>query len=146
MVYESGGLLTEAQLPYQGRAGWCAEPSHGWRVTVPTPSRELFYSLTPDQLRAKLLQGSVHVNVFADEDFGTYSGAIYQCKSTSHIPAEKATNHAMVLVGYNFESHPPYWIVRNSWGTDRGLNGYWLVKAGVNMCGIESNFPAYPIL
>ena len=63
-------------------------------------------------------------------------------------PCKQQINHLVNVVGYGTDSatKSDYWIVRNSWGTDRGLNGYWLVKAGVNMCGIESNFPAYPIL
>ena len=36
------------------------------------------------------------------------------------------------MVGYTSE----YWIMRNSWGTDWGMDGYAYVKMG-NTCGIE---------
>lgn len=38
-------------------------------------------------------------------------------------------NHAMVVVGYNFNAPTPYWIVRNSWGSGWGASGYILVEA-----------------
>jgi len=36
-------------------------------------------------------------------------------------------DHAVVLVGYNDDADPPYWKVRNSWGTSWGEEGYFRV-------------------
>ena len=51
-----------------------------------------------------------------------------------------STNHAVVVVGYGVDSssNTPFWKVRNSWGIGWGENGYFRMKRGVNMCGIES--------
>ena len=40
------------------------------------------------------------------------------------------------VVGYDATATPPHYIVRNSWGSDFGDNGYLYVAIGSNLCGI----------
>ncbi|KAK6173171.1 hypothetical protein SNE40_016677 [Patella caerulea] len=47
-------------------------------------------------------------------------------------------NHAVQIVGYDLTGDVPYYIVRNSWGTDFGDNGYLYIKIGENLCGIAT--------
>lgn len=60
------------------------------------------------------------------------------------VADENSVDHAIVIVGYGTTAATsttpatPYWIVRNSWGIDWGIKGYFLIKRGVNMCNIES--------
>lgn len=49
-------------------------------------------------------------------------------------------NHAVVAVGYGEENGVPYWLIKNSWGADWGLNGYFKMEMGKNMCGMSSVF------
>jgi len=37
--------------------------------------------------------------------------------------------HAVVLVGYNTQHNPPYWIVKNSYGPDWADGGFFKVLA-----------------
>jgi len=52
-------------------------------------------------------------------------------------------DHCVQLVGYNTTATPPYWLVRNSWNTDWGLDGYIHLEMGHNSCGLadESSWP-----
>jgi len=46
------------------------------------------------------------------------------------------------IVGYDLTGPVPYWIVRNTWGTSWGENGYVRIKFGSNMCGISNEVAA----
>ena len=50
------------------------------------------------------------------------------------------TNHAVLVVGYGIdkESDMKYWIVKNSWGTSWGEDGYFRIRRGTNELSIES--------
>ncbi len=51
----------------------------------------------------------------------------------------KYTNHAVLLIGYGSEGGVDYWIIKNSWGTDWGENGFIRMERGTNACGITEN-------
>ncbi|XP_075136638.1 cathepsin W-like [Leptodactylus fuscus] len=50
-------------------------------------------------------------------------------------------NHAVLIVGYVQEKKIPYWILKNSYGTDWGEKGYFKIFHGRNICGITK----YPL-
>jgi hypothetical protein len=69
----------------------------------------------------------------------------------SDCPTVTGVDHAVVIVGYGTDNGVDYWLVKNSWGTDWGENGYikLLRKTGNNQCGIlgfRGNVPQYPVL
>lgn len=47
--------------------------------------------------------------------------------------------HAIELVGWGTKNGIDYWIVKNSWGVEWGMNGYFYMRRGVNMCSMEEN-------
>jgi len=45
-------------------------------------------------------------------------------------------DHCVQLVGYDMTQSTPFWIVRNSWGTDWGESGYIRLQYGQDTCAV----------
>ncbi|XP_072386565.1 cathepsin O-like [Diabrotica undecimpunctata] len=55
-------------------------------------------------------------------------------------------NHAVQIVGYDLTSPVPYYIVKNSWGTDFGDEGYLYIAIGNNICGLAHEVASVIVL
>lgn len=67
-------------------------------------------------------------------DFPLYKGGVYTQHSDDYLGG-----HAVRVVGWGTLNGTPYWKIANSWNTDWGLDGYFLIKRGSDECGIEDN-------
>lgn len=128
------GVPLEADFPYV-----ITDPgpdNHHW--DAPRIGFAEWYRIPPNDIETtkRVLQrfGAVDVAVLVDSDFSSYIGGIFQNTDTavsSVVPYYSSTNHAVSLVGW--EDNPGdggmgYWILRNSWGTTWGEDGYMLYE------------------
>ena len=83
------------------------------------------------------VHGPVAVGIdAAHKSFSFYShGVFYEpdCKS-----GPDDMDHAVVAVGYGELDGEPYWLVKNSWSTYWGNDGYILMSRKDNNCGVTT--------
>jgi cathepsin L len=79
--------------------------------------------------------GPLAISVDAS-NFHNYESGIYQgCDYNQNIDID----HAVVLVGYGSENGTDYWIIRNSWGTTYGEDGFIRVlRESTVKCGVDN--------
>ncbi len=78
-----------------------------------------------------LMNGPVAIGFIVYSDFMGYkSGDIYD---HSDGTAKEEGGHAVEVVGWGNKNGVKYWIIRNSWGTEWGDQGYFLMKIN---CGV----------
>ena len=55
-------------------------------------------------------------------------------------------NHAIVVVGYGTLAGNDYWLIKNSWGTTWGMQGFAMVARNRNnLCDIAT-YTFYPLV
>ncbi len=77
-----------------------------------------------DHIKNALLRGPVKTSFTVEDTFYYYTGGCYD--KDTFLP----TNHAVLIVGWddNMCGGEGAWIVKNSWGLDFGLSGYFYIK------------------
>jgi len=77
--------------------------------------------------------GAVLVGVATNDAFYDYDGNGIFNECTSGMK----TGHAVLAVGYGEERGQKYWLIKNSWGKNWGLNGHIKLLRGSNHCNVE---------
>lgn len=78
--------------------------------------------------------GPIHVSLHMSSDMAAYSSGIFS--DSKNQCANQGNNHAVLLVGYGSENGQDYWLVKNSWGSWWGDQGYIKIARGRKLCGI----------
>ena len=80
-----------------------------------------------ETLAAYVLKGPVSVAVDATTFQSYRNGIVTSC-------VNRQLNHGVLAVGYDDVNVPPYWIIKNSWGTSWGEAGYIRLVKGKRQC------------
>ena len=122
--------------PYTGIEESCKYKSNKVAATVHSYTDVTYNS--ESSLQKAVANQPVSVAVDAEYSMQNYGGGIYSGNDCSCNCG--SVNHAVLVVGYA----PDYWIVKNSWGTGWGENGYIRMATGRNMCSIDC-YGEYPV-
>lgn len=79
-------------------------------------------------------RGPIACGIAIPDLLETYTGGIFEDKT-----GEMHICHDISIVGFGVENGTKYWLVRNSWGTHWGENGFFRVIRGINNINIESD-------
>ncbi|KAJ8934794.1 hypothetical protein NQ318_002350 [Aromia moschata] len=145
-VHDNDGIDSEEAYPYEGTDGECRYNVNA-NVTS-TKGYAVIENGNEEFLKAAVATvGPISVGIDASvRSFHLYAGGIYYeetCSSGANDP-ETELDHAVLVVGYGTEDGQDYWLVKNSWGTTWGEEGYIkMARNRNNNCGVaaEATYP-----
>uniref|UniRef100_A0A182DW11 Ficin isoform D n=1 Tax=Ficus carica TaxID=3494 RepID=A0A182DW11_FICCA len=140
-IIKDRGITSESDYPYTARKGAC-DSRKATEVVATISSYEDVPADNEDALKKAVANQPVSVAIDAS------SAAVKEYSSGVFVGScGVANDHAVVVVGYGTESGVNYWLVRNSWGTKWGEEGYMKLERDTahpaGKCGIamESTYP-----
>lgn len=109
----SGGITLDSAYPFNASISTCEDTKHNYTVTlgydVHVPNEQAMVN--------HVLMGGTLSALIDASTFGSYRSGIY-----SGCGSDLTINHAVQIVGVDVPGG--FWILRNSWGTNWGDNGY----------------------
>ncbi|CAL6083853.1 Cathepsin_L [Hexamita inflata] len=129
-------LLPVKMVPNNGLyAGWCNENSKVTpTIQIFDDDATTFNASTIKTIKSYLSRG---IAVAATMHVGSGDDAIlfkrYTGGSVLYSPCPVwDADHAVVIVGYGIKNGKNVWVIKNSWGTSWGDNGFFYVEIGTN--------------
>ena len=139
--WETHNAIARDAYPYTAKNGDCKYDS----LTNTGIEVATYTDVTPEsdsQMKAALAQQPISVAIEADK-------AVFQLYKTGVFDSASCgtdLDHAVALVGFGSEGGQDYYILRNSWGTTWGDQGYMKIAdqgTGAGICGVQSA-PTFP--
>jgi len=126
-IIEAGGQDTEASYPYHAVNQACQFKAADVEAKIAS------YKTISNEDAMKTATATVApLSICVDaSQWQFYSSGVM-------TPSQCGTSldHCVQIVGYDTAANPPYWNVRNSWGTDWGMSGFIRLEYGHNTCGL----------
>jgi len=126
----AGGQEAYADYPYTAENTPCDFNS---QYIVAKPSSWTYVTNSEDEtsmVNYLVSNGPLSVCVDASE-WSSYTGGVFPASDCS-----TSIDHCVDAIGYNLGGSTPYWIIRNSWGTDWGISGFMYLQYGQDSCAV----------
>jgi C1A family cysteine protease len=140
----ANGIEQESEYPYTAEDGTC-QYNKADAITVNT-GYTFVTTMSTNALLTSIVSMPTSVLIEADQDvFQLYTSGVI----TAAEDCGASLDHAVLAVGYNTIQGAQAFIVKNSWGTSWGDDGYVYIStvqsanAGAGVCGILSQ-PVVP--
>ncbi|KAL2333505.1 hypothetical protein Fmac_014718 [Flemingia macrophylla] len=141
-IINNGGIDTDKDYPYRGVDGIC-DPTKKNAKVVQIDGFEDVPSYNENALKKAVAHQPVSVAIEASgRELQLYQSGVFTGRCGTGL------DHGVVVVGYGSEHGQDYWLVRNSWGTGWGEDGYFKLQRNVRdtstgKCGIavEASYP-----
>jgi len=133
--------MHESFFPYKHNLNYFCPPQKPYNIGAKIRDTYYTFSGNEDMLKKLVAQhGAVVITTVTDDNWANYGGGVLdRCKSTDLTKKENKP-HAVSVVGYGSEMAngrmTDFWLIKNSWSTDWGSDGYIKVKRGYGLCGI----------
>jgi C1A family cysteine protease len=138
----SAGVVYEDDFPYEAEDLACNGPYPHYEK-IDTWGYVDKYNTMPALESAKQIiyeYGPIVVAVCSSDAFGGYQNGVFDTEE-GYKCLPGTTNHAVVLVGW--DDSEGVWLLRNSWGTDWGNEGYMRIKYGTSNVGMAAAYAVY---
>ncbi|XP_058774633.1 macrodontain-1-like [Vicia villosa] len=121
-IIDNRGILQESQYPYREGDGTCKQFDMDKAEAYITCYINLKKN-DEQNLQRAVAEQPVAVGISVGDDFFKYSGGVYSGACGTSL------DHAVTIVGYGkTKSGLKYWLIKNSWGKNWGVNGYMRIK------------------
>lgn len=126
------GIYLESDYPYTAGQDTCRNITKS-RILIDFNST--YYAYGGDEMLKEGIKehGPLSICLYVTAKWRFYSSGVWY-----HNECSPNSNHCVVIVGYGTENGNDYWLMKNSWGANWGLDGYIKVARNKhpNYCGI----------
>ncbi|KAF8385967.1 hypothetical protein PRIPAC_75109 [Pristionchus pacificus] len=148
---DSSGILEESLLPYSENSKWCSI-SHNKTTNYASPCFASGFTHTPIDQKDYFVRTNDFISLIiatyspaiievpVDRSFFFYKNGIYRPNCAEIIGYQPA-----IVVGYDKKDGIDFWILRNSFGTDWGMDDDFHMEKGVTYEDANCDAFAYAI-